>query len=81
MSTRSYRTEIFRRLTETGLEDFDDKEVLELHQEASDLFEEATVYDEEDDLNDYHARLLYRESLNMLKTMNVVRELEKGDSI
>lgn len=47
--------ELFNRLSEANLEDFQDKELIELHRKASDLFESATVNEYDD--NGYEARV------------------------
>lgn len=47
----------FNKLVELGATDYVDKETLELHKRASDLFGEATRYENEDE--DTYARFLY----------------------
>jgi hypothetical protein len=61
-----------------SLEDFEDPEVIHLHQRASDLFEDATLYDEDEDRKNSRARVLYREAESFLDDMDrVLEEREK----
>jgi hypothetical protein len=77
MSTQGYRHRIFDKLSLKGLESFQDPEAAELHQRASDLFEEATFYDHQDELKDTHAKSLYRQAMETLSYLEEVQEMDK----